>query len=1125
MQLTMTQPPDIQARHQALDPSRSFIVQAPAGSGKTELLIQRVLGLLGVVERPEEVLAITFTRKAAGEMRDRLVRSLEAAQGPEPEAEHARTTWRLARAVLENDKRHDWRLLENPVQLTVQTIDSFCASLVRRMPWLSRFGAQAAIVEDAGELYRQAAEGVLALADHNDACGQAACQLLAHLDNRMGRLRDLLVGMLARRDQWLRHLYGRQTEDQRHILEQGLRSLVEGLLRRLHRKLTSEERAALLRIGAFAATNLRSQGIENGISPLADVTDFPQPTADVISIWRGMADLVLTGSGSLRKRLDKNCGFPPGKKEPYVSMKQEMIDLLENLGQREVVVALLNEVRSLPPVVYEEEQWRVLQALVTLLPRAVAELWLVFKQRGQCDFVQVALSAGQALGDVDGPTDLLLHLDNRIRHILVDEFQDTSWGQFLLLKKLTAGWQQGDGRSLFLVGDPMQSIYRFREAEVGLYLQARQQGIDQLALEPLYLSANFRSQAGIVAWVNQVFPDLFPEREDGVLGGVTYAPSVAAWEALAGPAVTCHAAIGRDDGSEAQQIVELVRQARRDDPRGRVAVLVRARSHLKAILAAFRAAGLRFHAQEIDSLAERPVARDLLALTRALLHPADRIAHLSVLRAPWCGLSLADLQVLCGEIPDATMAEVLRQPQRLIRLSATGRHRLQQTMTVLQHSLAQRGRVSLRALVEGAWLALGGPACVDEAGLIDADAVFGLLEELDHGGDLLPFEALAEKLTKLYAAADPLAGDALQVMTIHKAKGLEFDTVILPGLGRRPRGEDSVLMRWIDLPNTGLLLAPLAPAGSPTRDGIYDAIGRIEKQKADLELARVLYVAATRAKKRLHLLGYARPVAEEACRPESGSFLEKLWPAVAVEFEGLSPPAEAPEDVPLSGGPLLRLAENWQRPALPLGYESAAPTLLRPSAVPAHQTVSFLIPATEEGRHIGNVIHQYLDAIAREGLEAWPLERLEKKVPLWRVKLGQSGIPVSRLTNAVERVLLALQQTLQSTRGRWVLAQRCQAECELALSGTIEGQLVHAVIDRTFVDEQGIRWIIDYKTGLPNNRGGNRDRGVFLKDEAERYRGQIEMYQRLFEALEPRRAIRAALYFPSIDGWFEYEPL
>lgn len=1115
MQLRWTQPPDLAARQQALNPLESFIVQAPAGSGKTELLIQRILALLGAAAQPEEVLAITFTRKAAGEMRDRLVAALEAAQGPKPQADHAATTWRLARAVLANDARRDWRLLQNPVRLGVQTIDSFCAALVRRMPWLSRFGAGASVVEDAGDLYRQAAERVLGLADDDGPCGASARLLLSHLDNRMERLRDLLAGMLCRRDQWLRHLCGFRAEQRRGLLQGGLRNLVDAELGHLYQRLDPRQRQEMARLGAYAASNLQDQEIENGIRRLAGLDDFPAASADCLLQWQGFAELLLTRAGTLRKRLDKNCGFPAGRQEPLASMKDAMNRLLEELASADGVVEGFDKVRGLPPVVYEEDQWQVLEALTALLPRAVAELWLIFRETGQCDFVEVALAADRSLGEMDAPTDLLLHLDSRIRHILVDEFQDTSWGQFILLKKLTAGWQHGDGRSLFLVGDPMQSIYRFREAEVGLYLEARQAGLHQLPLQPLYLTANFRSQQGIVEWVNRVFPVLFPEREDAALGSVTYAPSVAARESLSGTAVMFHPQAERDDRVEALRVVELVRQARRDDPQGTVAVLVRARSHLREILRVFQQEGLRFRAQEIDSLKDRPIAGDICALTRALLHPADRIAWLAVLRAPWCGLSLADLHALCGDMPDATLPELLRQPKRLALLSGDGRRRLERCLSVLNQARGQRGRVSLRMLVEGAWLALGGPACLDEAGMADAATLFGVLERLDHGGDLLPLEDLAAKLDKLFAAADPAADDTLQVMTIHKAKGLEFDTVILPGLGRSPRVEDPPLMRWLDLPEAGLLLAPLAPLDGQSRDPIYDAIGRIEKQKSDLEVSRVLYVAATRAKKYLHLLGYASVSAAGDYRPASGSFLEKLWPAVEACFQGL--PAETPL-APVSPASVItvrRLACGWTLPELPSGCDDAAVDILRPSATATHSGPETLLPETEDGRHIGTLVHACLERIATDGLDGWDLARVERQRPNFIHRLARFGVARDRLAGAVESVVTALVLTLGSDRGRWILGEHAQAGCEIALSGVLDGRLVHAEIDRTFVDGAGVRWIIDYKT--VDSRDGDRE--IFLQQQAQIYRTQLDIYERLYRAMDPGREVRTALYFPLFDGW------
>ena len=187
-------------RRRVLDPQTSFLVQAPAGSGKTELLTQRFLALLGRVEQPEAVVAITFTKKAAGEMRFRLLHALEMALGPEPEEAHKRQTWTLAEAV----NRRGWDLIENPARLRIQTFDSFCRSLTEQMPWLSRLGAPPQIAEDTAQLHYLAALEAVRAVEHGDP---AVARLLAHLDNQFSRVTEKLAEMLARRDQWLRHLH------------------------------------------------------------------------------------------------------------------------------------------------------------------------------------------------------------------------------------------------------------------------------------------------------------------------------------------------------------------------------------------------------------------------------------------------------------------------------------------------------------------------------------------------------------------------------------------------------------------------------------------------------------------------------------------------------------------------------------------------------------------------------------------------------------------------------------------------------------------------------------------------------------------------------------------------------
>jgi len=133
---------DSKARREALNIEGSHIVQAPAGSGKTELLIQRYLKLLAHVERPEQILAMTFTRKAAGEMKNRVLEALDRAQKPTPPKEaHEKTTWEIARQALKNSEKQKWRIRDNPQRLKIQTIDSFCASLTKQTPLLSGMGS------------------------------------------------------------------------------------------------------------------------------------------------------------------------------------------------------------------------------------------------------------------------------------------------------------------------------------------------------------------------------------------------------------------------------------------------------------------------------------------------------------------------------------------------------------------------------------------------------------------------------------------------------------------------------------------------------------------------------------------------------------------------------------------------------------------------------------------------------------------------------------------------------------------------------------------------------------------------------------------------------------------------
>jgi ATP-dependent exoDNAse (exonuclease V) beta subunit len=513
--------------------------------------------------------------------------------------------------------------------------------------------------------------------------------------------------------------------------------------------------------------------------------------------------------------------------------------------------------------------------------------------------------------------------------------------------------------------------------------------------------------------------------------------------------------------------------------------------------------------------------QDLLAITRALESHADRVAWLSLLRAPWCGLTLADLLALVGDDTTRPLWQAMQDDSRLTRLSADGRERLTVLQPVLARALDDRGRTTRRRAVESVWLALGGPAfVVDASDLDDAEVYLDLLETLDRPGELLDTARLEERVAKLYALPDAAPDNTVQLMTIHKAKGLEFDTVILPGLGRRPRNESKALLLWAELPRTrdrvDLLLAPLRPSGEE-RDPIYDYLQALEKQRRRHEDTRLLYVAATRARRRLHLLGHTGVTLDEGIQaepPAAGTLLATLWPVVADRFQAAATTATSSPKTPptaVNVSTSLRRPLDWRCPPPPDGVAVARET---PFTLPPVEYDW----AGETARHVGSVMHRWLLRMAEEGLASWNPDRISGCRDAVMAMLRRHGVANAEITQAADDVLTGLRQTLDDPRGRWLLDSGHEAaRSEYALSGLVEGRVVTNILDRTFIDASGTRWIVDYKTGA--HTGGGREQ--FLDREQQRYAPQLERYAQLLGRLDAR-PIRLGLYFPSLGGWREW---
>ena len=1095
---------DRQQRLEAVDPGRSAIVQAPAGSGKTTLLVERYLALLGVVEEPEEVLAITFTRKAAAEMRQRVLRFLDP--GFTTHEPHEQAAAEKARAVAGKVER--WNLTASPERLMIRTIDSFSHYLARTMPVASRLGPVPQPADNTDALYRRAARRVLEALE-GDQISTDLEQLLLWRDHRTQDIEGLLVSLLGKREQWLRVL-GVTGRPDRETFEQVLHSVVvdslqparDGLdaaLAAIHTN--AGEIAHLLR---FAADTLAGEGRASDIRRFGEEQGLPAPDPDALPQWQALAEAFLTKTGTWRKSVMITTGFPP--KTPQ---KARFEELLNSLAGNDQLADKLHRARGLPDPRYGDDEWRVLDALIRVLDRAAVELELIFADAGQTDFTGLSRAALQGLGDEDsGITDLGLYLDNRISHILVDEYQDTNWAQFHLLEKLTYGWQPGDGRTLFAVGDPMQSIYRFREAEVGLFMRTRDQGLGGLTLDSLRLDQNFRSRSEIVEWVNDTLGPAFPVDEDIAAGAVAYARS----EAGRGPGGAVEALARPDARQEAEAIADRIGHAlaeNADDPEYKAAIIVRARSHLAEILPVLKARGIPFRAVKLDPLATRPVVQDLLALARAIRFAADRTALLAVLRSPVCGLTLGDLHALAGDGADPLDDDALS------RLDHPARQRARRVLSALAGARGLVGKRSLRDRVEGAWQRLGGPYCLARpaAELAEARLLLDTLESAEQQGLLDDWNDFEELLRQACTEGDPVDESVkLEILTMHGAKGLEWDLVVLPALDRGPGSNDRELLYWLPFtPDQGgeqVLLAPLRAAWQSDNTPLIELIRSEQKIRAGFESQRLLYVAATRARRKLIVSGVLDPD-RDTVKPTAGSLLDLLWPQASGAFiEALEAcePHQSPnlhaDSMPDQS--IRRVPDDWQPP---LGRALAWTPKLPPHEREVEIEFNW---AGTQARRSGTVLHQLMERVGNIGIERFGLDQKQALVSRIPQLLRALGTGPKELDETAAMIAHAFRNTLESDTGRWILSgEHADAACELALAGRIDGKLINAVIDRTFIDTDGTRWIIDYKSGY--HEGGDLE--GFLAEEAGRYESQLGLYRKLFEQMG-ERDIKTALYLP-----------
>ena len=1238
-------PPDAAARAEALDIRRSFIVEAPAGSGKTGLLIQRFLKLLTgeAVTQPEQVLAITFTLAATAEMRDRVLAYLEGASRELTATASAfdRQTRELATAVLERDRQLGWSLLDQPHRLNIRTIDSVCAEIARTLPVLSGSGGRLTPATDAGPLHSEAARRTLLLLGGDDADFNAALRnLLLHRDGNLAECESLIAHMLGLRDQWgsLIPLARRELDDtwlDANVLprlELALDRAICSQLTRLEQVFPSDVLAELARLAAELAEYDGYHGAPSPITACCGRSDPPQAVADHLDHWLALIHILIPPKGKeWRKGFNVNhLGF-----EHERHQKLQLKRIVDQLSHRDDLLQVLVTVRGLPPAHYPPDQWAVAKSLFRVLRRALVELQLVFAERGQCDFTELSLRARQALDEESGADDLASALGARLQHLLVDEMQDTSTGQYDLIERLTKSWD-GHSQTVFLVGDPRQSIYLFRQARVERFMRATRTGrLGTLPLTRLQLTANFRSQHDLVVRFNHDFALVFPQpvaadpyalpysSADATLPAspdaralvwhphpLPYVPRVnIASPATAGTAPTVAKLRHHQARRDAHRIRKIAqawfakplppgRRTIRNDAGEQIpapwtlAVLVRSRNHLAEIVAEFekdKNGKLPYRAVEITPLNERQEVLDLTALTRAILHPADRVATLALLRAPWCGLSLADLHALTGSDSDEP-ATKRHSILRLIAgrgdmLHADSRQRLTRVQAILQSAAALRSRLTTSQLVERAWRSLGGDAWLSPAELTNARRFFQLLDSLETAGAGIDPALLYERLQKLYAEPNPIPNGVrcVELLTIHNAKGLEWDVVFVPALERMPGSSKTRLLNWSEVGSPDdpdddaahVMLAPIAGRGEPSRT-LNRWLKSVEFARDSAERKRLFYVACTRAREELHLFATPETTVNGAINRAYRSLLQSAWLAAEPHFTrlpsalaklDLAAAAGATSDAPKHHGisavtsapnPSDDTANNPLHPDLqrlpatfdPAARFAAARTLKLSygesgddSDAPGSGDALFSRPeGSFAARAFGNAVHAALEVLARRIAAGETPAALLAGLPAWAPRitalLRTDGLPRETVTRLAREVRAALDAVLRDPDGLWLLASHPGAASEFALTarpqyGDTAGQgaprIASVRADRIFhagpepgLPGEDFLWIIDYKTSAR----GPASLHDFLAAQRAAYAAQLETYARI---LAPTRSkllsqVRLALYFPTLPHLHWWQP-
>ena len=838
---------DARARRLAVDPLRNVALEASAGTGKTRVLVDRYVRLLEAGVAPRNILAITFTRKAAAEMRQRVMATLRQRH----------------REGGITDKR--WREIRDAFgEIGISTIDAFCLSLLHEFPLEAGVdpGFDLADETETPRFVEASLDSALAIGRRISLEDADVALLFTELGEP--RLRKALTALLDRRlvasDALNRFLRGR---------EMSVDAACHRLLHSLRGALSSIAAGDARAVQVFAATGPVVPAFELIALEMQELmAEGPLPPARLRAMLDRLTDLVLTQKGEPRKR--------------PINVKAEFRSPADYERHKVIVAGLGPHVQAAIAAFKRDINLVLARGVRRLFAIAQDEYRRTLDKHGVLDFADLLERTLKLLGQMEEFSRSRYRLESRYEHVLVDEFQDTSRAQWRLVRELVRAWSAGEGLnhgpippSIFIVGDRKQSIYAFRDAEVSV-LDAASEFINALRPESparAAITRSFRSVRELLSFVNDICDaiekadraDAFRYTESDAFPVVT--------EAAADQATPGSGALGvvvaDSDRAQAEAVADeiarlLIDQVtirdrdsglRRPIGPGDIGVLFRTRESHSLFEAALAKRGVPYYVYKGLGFFDAEEVKDVLALVAYLADPGSnlraaallrsRIVHLSDEALKWLAPGLAS--ALTGDLPDAASALQEDDRERLLLVRESIRSWIADADQVPAAEIVDRVLAESSYAVE-----IGGPGFAQARE--NLKKIRGLIRRIQNRG-YTTLARLADYFDGLAAGGDESnaiidAADAVNLMTVHAAKGLEFPVVFIVNIGKGSGGNrDDIRVcpaPFIDDEDD-------SGEASVSISDHESASDRDDEDKEHEETKRLLYVALTRARDRLYL--------------------------------------------------------------------------------------------------------------------------------------------------------------------------------------------------------------------------------------------------------------------------------